>query len=91
MWGIVLALSLFVFIFVRARANYWVRHRCGEWVIGHSGTVIVSEGRFRCCWTPKDMRRGCHYSVYQVFVGIWRFRGYLESLTAKTLEVCADR
>lgn len=39
-------MSLFVFIFVRARANYWVRHRCGEWVIGHSGTVIVSEGGF---------------------------------------------
>lgn len=33
----------------------------------------------------------CHYSVYRVVGGIWSFGGYLESLTAGTLEVCADR
>lgn len=51
----VLALFLFALIFVRARAkNDWVRHRFGGRVLGRSGTVTVSERRFRCCWTPKE-------------------------------------
>lgn len=60
-------------------------------MLGHSGTVAVSEGGFVAAELQGTCVEDVTNSVYRVAVGIWRFGGYVESLTARNLEVRAGR